>query len=1180
MSDGLRLAAALAALFCGAGCVRLAFALSRVTRGRRTVAGAALLVLSGSIAGAALATAGALLLHAPLLIAIVLVGAVSAGIAAAFAVPVAGALERPAPRGLAPGRSLDRASRVAAAGATAASRDEVLSLIVDEARALLSARAVLLLPIEGGDRAGVEAALAEHGAEGVPAVVVPFERDPGTSLAAIGSEVSNEEARELLDGLAAVGRSALAGVTARAGAASARRLDAVVGGVARKLAALHDSGAVAAALAAELRSRLPIESVGVRLGEEPERWYPAPAAPEDDRPRAEEVLVFDGFALGTVAYAPTRPLTLDEELLADRVVDAGALALGVAGLRSAGRHLAAAQAALVRAAESLAAELQPDRVMQRLVEVVPGALHADAAAIWLDEPEQERLRVTHVHGHAITLLGATVSSRIGAAGATINGGRPVVELHEADDPAVHRALDAVRRELAVPLRLGGRVRGALVVSSYVAHPGFSAADVELGQALARLASLAVETAQAYDERGAQARIDRASSELTAELAMARNSDGLRESLARVARQTLGADAARVRLASELEDGLSSTGAAPIGLELLALRERRVVASGGLGSDSRVSAEERRRVPGAALLAVPIAHEGARTGAGVVTLLWRRTREFDDADVALAERLRVAAAAAVERVQLEEAERRASTTARELQRVGALLAADLDPRAVLRQIVAQAVSLLGADACALRLLEEDELVLRAAEGAPVESLGGERLPVSDVLAAEVLATSRPVALDDLAADGRLAPDDPVLVAGFASWAGAPIASADGGVQGMLAIFGRHPRRLRDDEVEALAAFANSASVALRNALLYEAVADEKDRVAAILGRVADAIVATDSDGRILLWNAAAEQITQIPERRALQRVLAELLSSELGDADGSANGILAQAGAIATEVRLARAGQELWLSVTAADMSGSDGRPGRVLAMRDISEVRALEQLKSDFVATVSHELRTPLTSIYGFAETLLRQDASFGEEDRAEFIKYIASETERLNRLVESLLSAARLETGAVGLQLAPVDVAAVARDVASWAGVRSEQHKLALVLPPGGALADADTDRVRQVLINLIDNAIKYSPDGGTVTVRVRKRRRVVELRVSDEGIGISERDQRNLFQKFFRVDAAMSRGIRGIGLGLYLVRGFVTAMGGRIWVESEEGRGSTFVVELPASESQAAAAPRREIA
>src|SRR5262249_14591265 len=115
--------------------------------------------------------------------------------------------------------------------------------------------------------------------------------------------------------------------------------------------------------------------------------------------------------------------------------------------------------------------------------------------------------------------------------------------------------------------------------------------------------------------------------------------------------------------------------------------------------------------------------------------------------------------------------------------------------------------------------------------------------------------------------------------------------------------------------------------------------------------------------------------------------------------------------------------------------------------------------------------------------------------------------------------------------------------------------------------VAEADPDRLRQILINLIDNAIKYSPEGGVVTLRARRREGVIEVRVSDQGIGISERDQRNLFRKFFRVDAAMSRGIRGIGLGLYLVRGFVAAMGGRIWVESEEGKGSTFVFELPAS-------------
>jgi signal transduction histidine kinase len=159
-----------------------------------------------------------------------------------------------------------------------------------------------------------------------------------------------------------------------------------------------------------------------------------------------------------------------------------------------------------------------------------------------------------------------------------------------------------------------------------------------------------------------------------------------------------------------------------------------------------------------------------------------------------------------------------------------------------------------------------------------------------------------------------------------------------------------------------------------------------------------------------------------------------------------------------------------------------------------------------------------------------------------------------------------------VQLALEPVDVAQASRDVATWAAGRSTQHRVELVLPPEPLYVTADADRVRQILINLVDNAIKYSPGGGAVTVRARRRGRVVEVRVQDEGIGISERDQRNLFRKFFRVDAEMSRGIRGIGLGLYLVRGFVAAMGGRIWVESEEGKGSTFIFELPVADRAAA--------
>jgi signal transduction histidine kinase len=165
-----------------------------------------------------------------------------------------------------------------------------------------------------------------------------------------------------------------------------------------------------------------------------------------------------------------------------------------------------------------------------------------------------------------------------------------------------------------------------------------------------------------------------------------------------------------------------------------------------------------------------------------------------------------------------------------------------------------------------------------------------------------------------------------------------------------------------------------------------------------------------------------------------------------------------------------------------------------------------------------------------------------------------------------------------VQLALGPVDVPGLAREVATAARGRSDRHRVKLVVPAQPVYALADQDRVRQVLINLVDNAIKYSPAGGEVKVQARGRGKLVEVRVSDQGIGISELDQRNLFRKFFRVDASQRGGIRGVGLGLFLVRGFVAAMGGRIWVESELGKGSTFVVELPASEQTPTAAAKSE--
>jgi two-component system phosphate regulon sensor histidine kinase PhoR len=260
---------------------------------------------------------------------------------------------------------------------------------------------------------------------------------------------------------------------------------------------------------------------------------------------------------------------------------------------------------------------------------------------------------------------------------------------------------------------------------------------------------------------------------------------------------------------------------------------------------------------------------------------------------------------------------------------------------------------------------------------------------------------------------------------------------------------------------------------------------------------------------------------------------------------------------------------VWLSVTEAIMRDPAGaEAGRIFAFRDVSADRAVEQMKSDFVSMVSQELRRPLTSIYGFAETLLRRGAAFGDEERATFLGYIASETERLTAIVDRLLSVARLDAGDLEVQLAPLDVRPVLSEALATAE-RSEAmngHRFVLDLPEETLGARADRDKLKQVLAHLLDNAVRYSPEGGTVTVVARERGSAVEVRIVDEGTGIPAVDRERIFRKFYRGESG-GRDAGGTGLGLFLARGLVAAMGGRIWVDSEEGKGSSFVFELPSA-------------
>jgi signal transduction histidine kinase len=219
-------------------------------------------------------------------------------------------------------------------------------------------------------------------------------------------------------------------------------------------------------------------------------------------------------------------------------------------------------------------------------------------------------------------------------------------------------------------------------------------------------------------------------------------------------------------------------------------------------------------------------------------------------------------------------------------------------------------------------------------------------------------------------------------------------------------------------------------------------------------------------------------------------------------------------------------------------------------------------MKSEFVATVSHELRGPLTSIYGFAETLLREDVLFGEEERRTFLGYIASESERLTSIVDALLNVARLDTGDRQVDLAPTDVRTVVSEVIGGVDEPTANgHRFVLDLPDSPLAAQADRDKLRQVLSALLDNAVKFSPYGGTVKVAARRTDDVVEVTVEDEGVGIPVSEQERIFRKFYRGGDATS----GTGVGLFIAQGLVSAMGGHISVQSEEGKGSQFTFDLP---------------
>jgi len=388
-------------------------------------------------------------------------------------------------------------------------------------------------------------------------------------------------------------------------------------------------------------------------------------------------------------------------------------------------------------------------------------------------------------------------------------------------------------------------------------------------------------------------------------------------------------------------------------------------------------------------------------------------------------------------------------------------------------------------------------------------------------------------------------------GFQSYMCVPLMTRDEILGVISFVAAESGRRYGPDDLALAEELARRAGTAVENAHLYREVEERAD-AARVLETVGDGVFLVDGAGVVRLWNRAAEAISGIRRNEIVGRPLPELLPG------------WERVSTRAETMPLERDGKERWVSI-----SGVSFDEGVVYAFHDITEEHALEQIRQDLVATVSHELRTPLAAIFGSAVTLNRHDLELQQDIRDKLLNVIVDESARLTTIVNDLLLASRLDAGRLEVQIESCDARALAESVVDAArthlpeAIRVELEPVADDVPS----VAADEGLLRQVLDNLLDNAVKYSPAGGDVRLSVEAAEAVVRFGVADQGLGIPAAEHGRIFEKFYRLDPDMTGGIGGTGLGLYIARELVRRVSGRIWVEANEGEGSTFYVELPAA-------------
>jgi PAS domain S-box-containing protein len=477
--------------------------------------------------------------------------------------------------------------------------------------------------------------------------------------------------------------------------------------------------------------------------------------------------------------------------------------------------------------------------------------------------------------------------------------------------------------------------------------------------------------------------------------------------------------------------------------------------------------------------------------------------------------------------------------RKLGDVVADMTAQRDIEAVLDRIASSLRELTGADAGGFVLIEDGRLRLVSMDGLP-GSLRGRQADLPTSLVGELMRSGKTVMM---ATDGNGAFDDLI-------WSALPglhtialsLSHVGGRPYGALyALYSR--RKVGHIELELLELLAGHAGVALTNAMAFEEVVRQRAHERAVIDASADGIAVLDGDGLIQQWNPAAHQLTGMSADEVTGRPLPFPVPEPGG-------------GKLTHRLPSGR-----WLDVLCNDLNG---RNERVVDFRDVTAAKELEEAKDLFLATTSHELRTPITVVQGFASTLASRWDKLTDAERRSAVQTIAERAGSLGRLVEQLLLGSRAGADQLTVTNGPFDLAALLRGTATAFRPLSEAHTLAAEIPDGLPAAYGDPMATDIIVGQLLENAFKYSPEGGAVTVAARLAGDWIEVTVEDEGIGIAPGDHERIFERFVQGETGDRRRFGGIGLGLYIVRQLARAQDGEIAARSRPGGGTRMLLQL----------------